>query len=184
MKIKMYVPLAIVAALFIASSFGFGTAFGYGGGGGSRIARSSFTPAETAPVVLDTPVTAPVAAPAGIVLGASDFAFSRDLTLGSSGNDVVELQKALRAAGFFTYPTNTGYFGTVTRDAVVAFQKAHNITPAVGYVGPLTRAQLQSGARATSSASADDVSLKEMIELFISLGIISGDKAEKARSLI
>ncbi len=36
----------------------------------------------------------------------------------------------------------SGYFGPLTRAAVVAYQKANSISPAAGYVGPLTRASL------------------------------------------
>jgi hypothetical protein len=84
----------------------------------------------------------PPTAPQGQVLGASDFQFTVNLRVGSRGNDVVELQKRLRAEGFFTYPTDTGYFGPITKAAVIAYQKAHGIVPAWGFVGPLTRAEL------------------------------------------
>jgi len=78
----------------------------------------------------------------GLVLGESTFVFTINLRVGSRGVDVVELQKRLRAEGFFTYPTDTGYFGPVTKAAVIAYQKAHGIVPASGFVGPLTRAEL------------------------------------------
>lgn len=78
----------------------------------------------------------------GQVLGAEDFQFLTNLGLGMSGNDVTELQKRLRAEGYFVYPTNTGYFGPFTQIAVMLYQVAHNITPVSGYVGPITRAVL------------------------------------------
>lgn len=80
--------------------------------------------------------------PAGAVLGTSDFQFTTDLSGGMAGNDVTELQERLRLEGFFTYPTASGFFGPVTKAAVVAYQQAKGITPSAGYVGPMTRASL------------------------------------------
>ncbi|MDB5238105.1 MAG: hypothetical protein JWM46_375 [Candidatus Kaiserbacteria bacterium] len=81
----------------------------------------------------------------GQVLGASTFNFTTDLTIGSTGTQVIELQKFLIAQGFsipaLTNGTATyGYFGVQTRAAVAAYQSAHGIKPSVGYFGPLTRA--------------------------------------------
>ena len=76
-------------------------------------------------------------APAAI----TSYTFTRDLALGSTGTEVSELQRVLKTLGFFNYPTITGYYGTLTRDAVIAFQKAYGISP-VGIVGPQTRAVL------------------------------------------
>lgn len=71
------------------------------------------------------------------------FVFNNDLRLGSTHPDVMQLQKRLRAEGFFTFPTDTGYFGPATFAAVKAYQAAH---PEIGYVtgfcGPLTRGVL------------------------------------------
>lgn len=74
----------------------------------------------------------------------SGYQFTRNLTLGSTGADVMELQKFLVAKGHMTLANYTNYFGPVTRAGVIAFQKANNITPAVGYFGPLTRAAVNS----------------------------------------
>ncbi len=78
---------------------------------------------------------------AGQVLGAATYAFNSDLAQGTSGDAVRELQERLRALGFFTFPTSTGFFGPITLAAVKAFQTANGI-PATGFVGPLTRAAL------------------------------------------
>ena len=59
------------------------------------------------------------------------------LGVGSQGSEVVKLQADLRVLGYFTYPTNTGYYGTITADAVKAFQKAHQIEQ-TGRVGLTT----------------------------------------------
>ena len=62
---------------------------------------------------------------------------------------MTELQKILIAEGFLKIDAPTGYFGQLTRVAVIAFQKARSIQQA-GVVGPLTRAELNKGAIATA----------------------------------
>jgi peptidoglycan hydrolase-like protein with peptidoglycan-binding domain len=70
--------------------------------------------------------------------------FATDLTIGRSGATVTELQKFLIARGHTIPAGATGYYGEQTRAAVAQFQSAHNITPAVGYFGPMTRAKANS----------------------------------------
>ncbi len=72
---------------------------------------------------------------------ASSFAFTEHLQLGYSGTAVTQLQAKLRQLGYFTYPTDTGYFGSVTVAAVKALQKAYGLDQ-LGQVGPGTRALL------------------------------------------
>jgi len=50
-------------------------------------------------------------------------ALAATLRLGSSGSEVVKLQQALREQGYFTYKSNTGYYGSITRDAVTRLQR-------------------------------------------------------------
>jgi len=76
--------------------------------------------------------------------------FTANLTVGSTGADVVALQNALIAGGFHipaieSGAASTGYFGTQTQSAVKLYQTAHSI-PSTGFVGPLTRAALNSGS--------------------------------------
>lgn len=84
----------------------------------------------------------PAAAP-GRVLGAStvSLTLTANIGRGASSETVKSLQEKLRAEGFFTFPTSTGFFGPITFAAVKAYQTAHGI-PATGFVGPLTRAAL------------------------------------------
>lgn len=63
---------------------------------------------------------------------------TRDLMVGSTGDDVTALQNALGVS------PATGYFDSVTQAAVETLQSNHGIEPNSGYVGPVTRALLNS----------------------------------------
>jgi cell wall-associated NlpC family hydrolase len=73
------------------------------------------------------------------------------LTIGSTGNDVQQLQADLRLLGYFTYPQNTGYYGEITADAVKAFQRDHDIE-ANGKVGSQTGPAIQAEAAKAHAA--------------------------------
>ncbi len=70
------------------------------------------------------------------------YAFTRDLTLGSSGADVIALQNFLISKGFTIPAGATGYFGAQTQAALARYQAANAISPAAGYFGALTRAHV------------------------------------------
>jgi hypothetical protein len=76
----------------------------------------------------------------GNVLGATAFHFTLLLQLGSSGNEVTELQKFLNATGYDAGVAD-GNFGAKTQNAVVQFQIANGLV-GDGVVGALTRAVL------------------------------------------
>ena len=80
----------------------------------------------------------------------SSPSFTRDLTLGSTGPDVLALQRYLNANGFTVSVVGAGSpgnetttFGPATRAALSRFQTSRGITPAAGYFGPKTRAFIQ-----------------------------------------
>ena len=85
-----------------------------------------------------------------IVIKASPV-FSRNLTVGDTGEDVVALQTILEQKGFLAIPpgVSKGFFGRLTRSAVAKYQVDNNISPPVGYFGPLTRASFTSKIVAT-----------------------------------
>lgn len=95
------------------------------------------TPVFTNPVVV--PISTPVAT-----------SFTRDLRVGSVGDDVLRLQQILNKQGFVIATTGAGspgqegtYFGTKTSAALLRFQRAKGL-PAVGWAGPKTREYLNS----------------------------------------
>ena len=82
--------------------------------------------------------------------GTVTAAFVRNLELGMTGADVKALQQWLNANGYrvaesgYGSPGNeTTKFGGATKAALIKFQKANGITPAVGYFGPKTRAAVK-----------------------------------------
>lgn len=122
-----------------------------GGNSSNLISVAPFTiiapasaPATAGKPASETSAPAAVTPPGGAVLGVKSYKFTSLLALGATGQAVSELQKILKKLGYFTYPTITGFFGSVTKQAVVAFQKAKNLKPYPGWVGPSTRQALNS----------------------------------------
>ncbi len=121
-----------------------------------QTANTSILITVSPPAAATSTVSAAAPAPAAVPASAA-AAFLSNLSVGSSGSDVTELQAILKQQGFFS-GAPTGYFGVQTEAAVKAFQRAHSID-AVGAVGPSTRAVLNalpasSAAPAAASLSA------------------------------
>jgi peptidoglycan hydrolase-like protein with peptidoglycan-binding domain len=72
----------------------------------------------------------------------ANAAITTQLDLGSRGSNVTELQQFL-ATNNAIYPQGlvTGYYGSLTRDAVTQFQVNYGL-PQVGRVGPMTSAKI------------------------------------------
>lgn len=75
--------------------------------------------------------------------------FERDLYFGLVGEDVKHLQKTLNELGYTVSTSSYGsagsettFFGPKTKAALIIFQKAMDITPAIGYFGELSRGVL------------------------------------------
>ncbi len=90
------------------------------------------TPGLVVTVSTSTPSTG------GQVLGATAFAFTRNLGFGARGDDVLELQKILIAGGHMTIDAPTKYFGPLTRAALKLWQTKNGI-PSTGFFGTLSR---------------------------------------------
>ncbi len=87
--------------------------------------------------------------------------FTANLTVGSTGPQVVALQSALMGAGFnipaiASGVAQPGYFGSQTLTAVKLYQASKGI-PNTGFVGPLTRGALNMGGTAGASCPAGQV---------------------------
>ena len=97
----------------------------------------------------------------------SSTAKSLILKVGSSGEAVQTLQLQLKKLGYFS-GTGTGYYGSVTREAVIAFQRDNGLS-ADGIAGPATRKKAFSNNTAsapniasTSAAAIADIALKQV----------------------
>jgi hypothetical protein len=73
-----------------------------------------------------------------------DLASAPDMTLGSTGASVVDLQEFLVDGGYLVMPAGVsmGYFGSLTQSALASYQAAMGISPAAGYFGPITRGSI------------------------------------------
>ena len=145
-------------------------------------------------IVLLTPGIADAASPPEF----GTHTFLTDLTMGAKGDEVIALQKFLVTGGYLVVPKGVpmGYFGTLTKNAVIKWQKAKGIRPSLGYVGPKSRAIL--GATATpaivassGAASVAGISLFGYVGISVTLdassplprSIISGSAAEGVTTL-
>ncbi len=109
---------------------------------------SSILVSTPAPTPSTTPTTSISTPPLSFVLAPT---FTKDLYLNLTDPEVKLLQVYLNTHGFPVASTGPGSlgnetnrFGTLTRAALIRFQKGNNITPAVGYFGPLTRVLVNS----------------------------------------
>jgi peptidoglycan hydrolase-like protein with peptidoglycan-binding domain len=74
-----------------------------------------------------------------VIVGLTSSAFA--LQTGNSGSSVAALQQDLSIAGFYKGPV-TGFYGSLTKDAVIRFQRVTGLT-ADGIAGPRTLAALE-----------------------------------------
>ncbi|HTK33092.1 MAG TPA: peptidoglycan-binding domain-containing protein [Candidatus Paceibacterota bacterium] len=67
----------------------------------------------------------------------------RDLTVGSRGDDVADLQGLLGEQGYLVMPVGVpfGYFGPLTKAALSSYQASIGVMP-TGYYGPITRMKM------------------------------------------
>ena len=87
----------------------------------------------------------------GSVTSTAVGVFKASLTVGSLGSEVKALQEFLNSHGYTVAVSGAGspgnettMFGNLTKAAVIKYQKAKGITPAVGYFGAKTRAAVNS----------------------------------------
>jgi hypothetical protein len=96
------------------------------------------------------------------------FMFNNNLSMGMSHPDVMELQKVLNmnastmvaSTGAGSMGMETMYFGSRTKAAVMAYQAANGISPVSGFVGPITRAKMNSGTTTTPTTPTSPSNLE------------------------
>lgn len=142
-KKRFSITTGVATALIVAANlFPTAIAFGYGSGGNGPIS-GGFSFGSGGSVIPSSGGSTGGTSTGGKVLGASTFNFRTDFGVGSRlSPDVTELQKILIADGFLKIAAPTGYFGSLTRTAVKAYQSAHKVQYITGFVGPLTRTAL------------------------------------------
>lgn len=100
------------------------------------------------------------------------YTFNNDLTMESTGADVIALQDFLIGKGTLVIPAGVskGYFGNLTRSALASYQTMVGIAPAAGYFGPVTRAHVN-GLMTTvvTTTDTDDLDTDDS-------GMVSGDE--------
>jgi len=142
---------ALAASLVVVAMFAF-------------LAMPSTSNAVTA-AELQAQITALQAQLALLVGGSSGVSctFTRNLFLGVSGADVQCLQRYLNSAGFTVAASGAGsvgfetmFYGPLTMAAVARWQAANNVSPAVGYFGPISTAKYNALIVANPPADDDD----------------------------
>ncbi|HEX8946791.1 MAG TPA: peptidoglycan-binding protein [Candidatus Paceibacterota bacterium] len=118
----------------------------------SSFGADSATIANVKSALTGTPVTTTTTT--GGTTTASSCSFTKDLTVGAKGSDVTCLQTGLIAGGFSLPAGATGFFGSQTKAAVIAWQKATKISPASGYFGAISRAHWNLSGTTTTTGGA------------------------------
>jgi peptidoglycan hydrolase-like protein with peptidoglycan-binding domain len=152
-------PVRIAVALVVASGLSLGAGCA-AGAGGSAAAPPAAAP-TAAPVAAPTtappaapPTTAPPTTPPPTTPPPAPAPTS--LRLGAEGPAVSALQERLSGLGFWL-GTPDGNYGQLTRQAVMAFQKAEGITRD-GIAGQQTQQHLEAASRPTPrNASGDHI---------------------------
>jgi len=90
----------------------------------------------------------------------ASYNFTRDLTMGSKGDDVKALQQFLNSKGYKVASSGAGSsgnetttFGSLTKAALAKYQAAVGISPTAGYFGTKTRAYVASVAATGGSTT-------------------------------
>ncbi len=138
------------------------TSGGGGGGGGGGIVGSYGVSIVQPAVLAQVPQVAP--ATTGQVLGASTYRFGLALRIGSRGDEVTELQNRLISEGVYSGPV-TGYFGSLTAQAVKAFQAKYGIGQD-GTVGQQTRDKLNNATSTAPEVSSSGREFGQAVSAF------------------
>ncbi len=135
-----------------------------GGGGGGSSSGSR----RTNPIII-----------ASTFSTTSPYLFTRNLSYGSEGEDVFELQKFLLRHGYLTADSVTGFFGINTQAALQGFQRDNGIvsfgspeTTGYGNFGLMTRTRVYNMMNSSSNQNATSTptaSLLQQLMILVSL---------------
>jgi len=116
------------------------------------------------------------------------YLWDKNLTMGSQGREVKALQQILINDGFWESEVEaTGYFGSVTKQALARFQEEYkwdilepvDLEKGTGYFGPQTQDYFQSISLSTESVEPEKVTFKRNL----SLGM-SGDDVKALQEIL
>lgn len=114
--------------------------------------------------------------------------FTRDLQLGVTGDDVLCLQKYLNAHGFPIAASGvgsagheTGEYKTLTEAAVIKWQKANQLTPAIGYFGAQSRLLFKKGGTSVATSAGIPAVSAPLIQVPVSTGVTDPEAALRAQ---
>jgi peptidoglycan hydrolase-like protein with peptidoglycan-binding domain len=159
-----FVPLSSTLSWNLLPGSGLETVYARFGTGSSTVAnaRTAITLANGSTQVIPTSIPQTVSSTPTPQIPSSVFVLTTNHTLGATGSEVQALQQFLNSHGYTVATSGVGspgkesmLFGALTQAALTKFQAANNISPAVGYFGPLTRSVISSllGAPASSPES-------------------------------
>lgn len=114
--------------------------------------------------------------------------FTRNLELGVTGEDVLCLQKYLNTNGFVIAASGvgspgheTGEYKTLTEAAVIKWQKANKLTPAIGYFGAQSRLFFKNGAASIAASAGTPAASTPLIQVPATTGRADSDTALAAQ---
>lgn len=104
--------------------------------GAQTATTSAAVTSVAAPVMISVPVSY-------VTMASANLFSAGDLTVGSRGEAVAQLQMILSELGYLQMPEGVapGYFGALTKASVTKLQQELGVS-ATGYFGPLTRAAM------------------------------------------
>ncbi|MCM3714325.1 peptidoglycan-binding protein [Alkalihalobacillus oceani] len=88
---------------------------------------------------------------------------------GMTHPDVKQLQEALKEKGHFTYHTATGYYGTITKEAVASFQRSHGLE----VTGQATRSTIDELLSSAGKAAAGSTNSGGVVQQVLRPGTTS-----------
>lgn len=97
---------------------------------------------------------------------------SRNLKFLDRGVDVIALQRFLVSRGYLLPKHISGFFGTLTKKALIKYQSENKILPANGYFGPITKKSMNNLGKGSIS---NNVSMEIVLSRDLALGVKGND---------